>query len=569
MSTIPANAIVDVTPSVLGTGGAGLDLIALLMSTAARVPIGTVQAFASADDVEDYFGASSVEAENAAVYFLGFENADTRPGSVLFAQYNEDDVVAFIRGGSLAAMTLTQLQAINASMSISIDGVAETGTINLSTASSFSNAALLIQDQLGIDGIQAAAFTGSISTTTLTVSAVGSGVLAVGQVLHGVGVTAQTYITAFGSGTGGTGTYTVSDSQTVGSISMTADEPAVVFDSVSSAFVIKSGTDGDASTIAFATGSAATSLKLTSATGAVLSQGADAADPMTFMDMISDVTQNWATFAFLFNPDASGFVNRLALAEWTNLQDDQYAFACWDDDAAAAASVPATSTLGYAIQQAAYAGTILIYADDPKYAVFECAIAASIDFTQPNSRTTYAFRKQDGLAATIETETGASNLSQNGYNYYGAYATARNEYSFLYPGQISGQYRWADSYINQLWLNSSFQETLLVFLQTVKSIPYNNAGYTQIQNACSDVITAALNFGAIRTGVPLSAAQAATVNAEAGLRISDTLFTQGWYLQVLPADATVRAARGSPPMKFWYMDGQSIQRIDLASVNIQ
>ena len=78
----------------------------------------------------------------------------------------------------------------------------------------------------GITG--SAAFTGSISGTTLTVSAVSSGILAVGQLIVGLGVSASppgsnaTYITALGTGTGGVGTYTVSVSQTVSSTALTA-----------------------------------------------------------------------------------------------------------------------------------------------------------------------------------------------------------------------------------------------------------------------------------------------------------------------------------------------------------
>ncbi len=68
----------------------------------------------------------------------------------------------------------------------------------------------------------AAVVTGSIATTTLTVTAVTSGTLDIGSVISGTGVTAGTTITAFGTGTGGTGTYTVSASQTVASTSITA-----------------------------------------------------------------------------------------------------------------------------------------------------------------------------------------------------------------------------------------------------------------------------------------------------------------------------------------------------------
>jgi hypothetical protein len=64
--------------------------------------------------------------------------------------------------------------------------------------------------------------TGSISGTTLTVSAVSSGTVAVGQYISGTGITAGTRITALGTGTGSTGTYTVSVSQTVSSTSISA-----------------------------------------------------------------------------------------------------------------------------------------------------------------------------------------------------------------------------------------------------------------------------------------------------------------------------------------------------------
>lgn len=60
-----------------------------------------------------------------------------------------------------------------------------------------------------------AVFTGSTSGTTLTVASVSSGTIAVGQSLYGVGVLAETVITALGTGTGGIGTYTINRSQTV------------------------------------------------------------------------------------------------------------------------------------------------------------------------------------------------------------------------------------------------------------------------------------------------------------------------------------------------------------------
>ena len=59
-----------------------------------------------------------------------------------------------------------------------------------------------------------AVFTGSTSGTTLTVTSMSSGTIAIGQSLYGVGVAAETVITALGSGSGGVGTYTINVSQT-------------------------------------------------------------------------------------------------------------------------------------------------------------------------------------------------------------------------------------------------------------------------------------------------------------------------------------------------------------------
>ena len=66
-------------------------------------------------------------------------------------------------------------------------------------------------------------FTGSMSGTTLTVTAMLNGApIVVGMYVDGSSVTDGTYITAFGTGTGGTGTYTINQSVSASSTAMTA-----------------------------------------------------------------------------------------------------------------------------------------------------------------------------------------------------------------------------------------------------------------------------------------------------------------------------------------------------------
>jgi len=80
-----------------------------------------------------------------------------------------------------------------------------------------------------ISNPSSAIFTGSISTTTLTVDSMLSGTIAVGQAIFGEGIAQNTVITALGTGTGGAGTYTVSDSQTVATTQINSVAAPAIF----------------------------------------------------------------------------------------------------------------------------------------------------------------------------------------------------------------------------------------------------------------------------------------------------------------------------------------------------
>jgi hypothetical protein len=97
-----------------------------------------------------------------------------------------------------------------------------------------------------ISNPSAATFTGSITTTTLTVTVMLSGTIAVGQALFGDGIAQNTVITALGTGTGGIGTYIISDSQTVASTSINATDAPAIFDGVivGTTLIVSSVTSG-------------------------------------------------------------------------------------------------------------------------------------------------------------------------------------------------------------------------------------------------------------------------------------------------------------------------------------
>lgn len=85
----------------------------------------------------------------------------------------------------------------------------------------------IISVNIGSPNTPGATVTASIAGVTMTVTAVASGTLAVGQTITGLGVLGGTLIAALGTGTGGTGTYTLSKSQTVTSRTLKGTVPAL------------------------------------------------------------------------------------------------------------------------------------------------------------------------------------------------------------------------------------------------------------------------------------------------------------------------------------------------------
>lgn len=576
MNSIPASQLLNVVPGVLGAGGSPLSLNSIFLSENNAIPIDetvgyTVLSFPTLEAVEDFFGPSSDEAQVAGIYFSGFTNSTTLPGLLYFTRYNSAAVGAYLRGGALT-LTLAQLQALSGTIIASIDGrVTTSANIDLSSATSFTNAATLITQGLQTPG---GIFSGTATQAgnTLTIDTVVSGAVHVGDTVVGAGI-GPAVITAFLTGTGGTGTYTVDTTETVTPAeAITVSSPATVtWDAQRAAFLINSPTTGADSTLdSFATGTLAAGLNLQAAQGAVLSQGADVATPAAVLGDVVNQTQNWALFMTLTEYDTDA---KVAFANWANTSNQRYAYVGWDTDILPTQGAAPTS---FAVLTRTYNGRIahwgLAGANGARAkAAFWCGAAASINFAEANGRITFAYKSQAGLVPDVTDATIATNLLANGYNFYGAYATANDQFQFLQNGSISGTWKWADAYVNQIKLNSDLQLALMTLMTQAKSIPYVTRGYDRLRAALLGPINAALNFGSIVAGVTLSAAQRAQVNTAAGNNptVAGVLQSRGWYLQILDADPVTRGERGSPPMTLWYTDGGSIQKINLASIDVQ
>lgn len=490
---IPLRKDVQINPGVLPAGGSALDLNGLILTDSGYAPVGTVISFTTKEDVAAYFGSASSELSMAEIYFQGYDNSTKTPGALLYARFNPAAAAAWLRSGSMAAVTLDQLKLLSGVLTLSVDGTSHTSTsIDLSTATSFAQAADLIETGIG----------SSVS---------------------------------------------------------------VEFDTTQKRFIITSATAGDASTITYATGTLSAGLKLTAATGASLSQGADAAVVTDAMQAVLDASQNWAIFTTAFTPDEE---QALAFSAWVNGQNYRFGYVPFTLEESALVS-GSTDTLAYKIITTDdYSNVIPVYGDQ-SHAASVLGYAASLDFDRQEGRVPFKFRTLGGLLPEVTTSANYDALIANGYNFYGAYTANNYDTRYWADGTITGDFKWFDSFCFQTWLNANLMQDAIELFQSNRSIPYNARGKAIIEASFADTLNQGITFGGIRTGVNLSSSQISEIQNAAGADISPSLIAKGYYLYTADATPTQRQERTSPSMTLWYCDGGCVQKITLASIEVQ
>lgn len=486
--SIPASDIVNILPAALAAGGDSLSLNTVVFSTLAKFP---VKEYFDADSVGDDYGITSNEYKWAVVYFNGFTNSSIKPSSLFIASYVNADKPAALVGRSLRSVTLDEIKAINGTLSVTIDGTLKTGTVDLSTATSFTNAAQLIGTALG-------------STTD--------------------------------------------------------------FDTQLQAFVVESETVGEPSSISFATGTAADALGLSENGGATVNNATVTDTATSAMERVTQYTLNFAPVSHLGEAAFTTDVQKDFLS-WGTKQGHRYWPIMWGKEATALIANNDTCLGGW-VKANDIQDATLVYGDQ-EHAAFLCGSIASINFEETNGRVTMDFRNQSGIVASVTNKADAKALESNGYAYYGAWATANDRFQFLRNSVVSGEFKWADTYAFQLWMNANFQLNGMIGLQQYKSLPYNSTGQILYRSMFQDTIDQGIDFGGIVAGVTLSELQKSVIVRETGSTDAPMqLFTQGWYMYVGEATPATRQARGPFPAKFYYCDGGSVQSINMTSTAV-
>lgn len=506
MAAIDIGLYIPVTNTVSNPLNNAKSFAGLALSTSPYIPTSNpILQFTNLDDVGAFFGTSSTEYASARKYFASCVTAINFPPYIYFGLLTPSATSAILFGGSLTnpTATLTALQAITSgNLTVVLNGTSyATTAINLSSATSLSNAAILIET--------------AIATAHPAIS------------------------TDF-------------------SIDYDGVRNRFTFSNL-----MTSGASNTTNYFSSSSGNLATLLQMNQATNAVISNGSDAKTlTQNLTDLKGDFTDQFSIF--FVDSDAGGDTpaKNLELAQWVSDQGDKYWSLVWSNEIALE-SLTDTTSVWYLITQAGINNCSIfdevLYNNSDRVSAAS-GIFASVDLTQPNSAITLAWKQQDGLLPSVVNTSVAAILGQKGINYYGkvAFTGAPLTQDFFYPGAITGKWVFVDNLVGAVWIAYQCQfEVADVFL-SVGQVPIDPDGQGQVRSALHTALEGSKANGIIATGLTFDTATSIEIKTTFGID-SIELTNNGYaILNTLPP-AGLRKLRVSSPWYVLYTKGSAYQ----------
>lgn len=470
--------------------------------------------FTSAASVATYFGSSSSESIVATKYFKTSDTALASPRYIYFGKFVIDAIAPYLRSAVSTNTTalLASIKTVTAGqMSVSVNGtVYPTTGIDLSGATSLSNAASLL-------------------TTAITTA-------------NAALVTASFTITWDGT-----------FKQFVASIPGTgAIKTMDYFSSTGSPAI-------------------ATIMKFTQATGAILSQGADAiasTSASTNLDNLVPYIMDQYSIAFVddLGGDLDDDIN-LSISQWVDTQNtpqDKYNFFCWSDESALELSSSAdTTSIWYLINEAGYNSSSIfdeVLLSNAQRAFAMMGIFASLDLTQKKSALTAAFKTQTGLAPSVTQTSIAENLDEKKINYYGnvGISGSTNQKNWFYGGYTTGKWKYIDNQVGQIWISYQIQVSLADLFSVMNQVPNDPDGQGMIRSQLTSVMDQSIFNGIIGVGVVFDNATSQEIKTTYGVSAQE-LTNNGYIIVNNATSQALREIRESSPWFVLYVKASAIQ----------
>lgn len=333
------------------------------------------------------------------------------------------------------------------------------------------------------------------------------------------------------------------------------------YNAVMNKFILKTRKTGEEASISVARGAVADALGLSEDAGAITSKGAIARNAGETMRYITGRFKNFVTFATSY--DAADEEN-MELAKWVSGNYGYVFIAHTNDDNALVAE--STADVASQLKAANVQYTAAVFGG-PTYAAFVMGCFASVAWDRQNAVITQAFKRSALLGARVSADDDFDVLNNKGYTFIGNFACRNSEFNVAYQGMtVYGDFKFLDTLVNDIWLNSKLQTSVFFGLQSMDRVPYNQAGFTSIKSWMFDAVKAAVKNGIISSGTSLNETQKDVLFNMLGDDYSEDLYNNGFIVLVKDPGALARQNRTSPETYCIYTSGGSVHAIHGESV---
>lgn len=435
-----------------GVGGAAAvtarELIARLITDSAKTPVNVALEFSTLADVGAFYGTESKEYKAASVYF-GFVNKYQRaPRKISFARFAPEGSAPFIYATQKAAPMANFKAVTNGAMTLNMGGAAFTLTgLNFSAAADYATIASTLQT-----AVRANEAGGNLWTQAAV---------------------------AFNASDG---TFSLTGGESGENVVLAAAAPA-------------SGTDVSGL------------LGWNTAAAPILSNGSEAQTAVETLDALSDISNNFGSFAFLTELTNTQIED---IAQWTQAQNVKYMFV---------QRVTPDNYTQLQPQVESFSGVSLEYdaiTDNSFSFVIPMAIMASTDYERVNGSVGYMYTQVPGVPVNVADTELSNKLDEARVNYYGATQQAGQLVAFYQPGFLQGEILDQGVFANEVWLKDAMTVQFLNQLIASPKWPANNQGVAIGTALAQDVIERAKRNGTISAGKELTAVQKAYITTITG-----------------------------------------------------
>ncbi len=492
---ISQNKYVSITSSQGGESAAKRkDLILRVFTSNELFPTGTVLEFATSAEVSAFAGANALEAKIASEYFGWVSKQTNKAKKISFMRYAKDATKPYLRSSQELAPLLKLKEVTNGSMILSMGGVSyEVKNLSFTEASSYADIASAIQSAVvaNVDG---------------------------GELWTGAEVTYDAELSAFVL-TGGE-----------------AGKNIITY--------AMAGTDGD---------DVSNLVGWTVGTNAVVSNGTGASDVKSVLSESVDISNNFASFAFLTDLTPEDID---AIGSFCDEQNNEYMFV-FDVD-----STNYSDRIAAAQKHSGMCANYLDTSGLPAY-LMPATILAATNYDKVNGTVNYMYQQFPNQTVAVDTDIMANKFDALKINYNGQTQKSGTKLEFYQDGYL------ADGtdigvYANEIWLKDAMKTAILNLLIALDKLPANVDGIGLLEGALQDVASEAKNNGTISAEKEVTAEQKAYITQYTGDETAwQTIYLNGYVLSVdLTQDTSDGRTKYVAEYTLLYSKGDSIRKVE-------